>query len=94
MDVGGSEECGLVLLEVHLLGAGYEPDVVEVAGVAEVEAALLVGERGDVGTGDDGETDEDEDGCSCDAGDFRPGEVMMIAERFRPDDVPASRCQI
>src|SRR5258708_30205213 len=69
MDVGGSEEGGLVLLEVHLLGAGDEPDVVEVDGVAEVEAALLVGERGDVGAGDDGEADEDEDSRGCDAGD-------------------------
>ena len=69
VDLGGSEEGGLVLLEVHLLGAGDEPDVVEVAGVAEVEAALLVGERGDVGAGDDGEADEDEDSRGCDAGD-------------------------
>ena len=59
-DVGGSEERGLILLEVHLLGAGDEPDVVEVAGVAEVEAAFLMGERGDVRAGDDGEADEDQ----------------------------------
>src|SRR6266851_4856614 len=69
MDVGGTEERGLVWLEVHLLGAGDEPDVVEVAGVAEVEAALLVGERGDVGAGDDGEADEDEDSRCGDSGD-------------------------
>ena len=59
MDVGGAEERGLVRLEVHLLGAADEPDVVEIAGVSEVEAALLFRERGDVGAGDDGEAEDD-----------------------------------
>ncbi len=65
MDFGAGEEIGLVLLEMHLLGAADEPDVVEIAGVAEVEAALLFGERGDVGAGDDGETDEGEEASGC-----------------------------
>ena len=56
------------MLEVHLLSAADEPDVVEVAGVAEVEAAFLFGECGDVRAGDDREADEDEEGGGGDAG--------------------------
>ena len=62
MDLCYAEEIGLVLLEMHFFCAGDEPDVVEVAGVAEVEAAFLPGERGDVGAGDEGEADESEEG--------------------------------
>ena len=84
MDVSGAEESGLGLLEVHLLGAGDEPDVVEVAGVAEVEAALLVGERGDVGAGDDGEAGEDEKSGGCDARDGLP--LPEEAEDYESQD--------
>ena len=68
MNFCGAEEVRLVLLEVHLLGAGDEPGVVEVAGFAEVEAAFLPGERGDVRTGDDGEADESEKAGGGDSG--------------------------
>ncbi len=61
VDLGGAEAGRLPRLEVHLFGAADEPGVVEGAGVAEVEAALLFGERGDVWAGDDGETDESEE---------------------------------
>ena len=47
---------------MHLLDAADVPRVVECAGVAEVEAVLLVGERGDVWTSDGAENNECERG--------------------------------
>jgi len=58
----------LVGLEVHLFSAADEPCVVEAAGVAEVEAALLLRERGDEWPSDDGEAEEREEAGNCCAG--------------------------
>ena len=51
IDLGGAKLPGLVGLQVHLLRAADIPRVVERAGVAEVEAVPLAGERGNVWPG-------------------------------------------
>jgi hypothetical protein len=47
-DLGRAELRGLVGLQVHLLRARDVPGVVQRAGIAEIEAAACVRERGNV----------------------------------------------
>ena len=55
---------------MHLLRAADVPGVVERAGIAEVEAALLMRERCDVRPGNDGEADQGDERGGNDSREF------------------------